>query len=70
MAAIACLINGTASTNGGAAFSAQVSKSAAAGKLLSATATRNEVFANGTDFTDTSEIGPCIEAPFLVDGFE
>jgi hypothetical protein len=64
------IVNGTASTNGGAAFSAQVSKSAAAGKLLSATATRNEVFANGTDLTDTSEIGPCIEAPFLVDGFE
>lgn len=64
------IVNGTPSTNGGAAFSAQVPKSAAAGKLLSATATRNEVFANGTDLTDTSEIGPCIEAPFLVDGFE
>ncbi len=64
------ITNGTASTNGGGIFIAQVLKSFAFGKQLSATATRLEDLNPGIDFTDTSEIGPCFGAPLFSDGFE
>lgn len=64
------ITNGSANTNGSGAFFAQVLKTLAFGKQLSATATRVEVLTQGTDFTDTSEIGPCFAAPLFLDGFE
>jgi hypothetical protein len=64
------ITNGTATSNGGGVFIANVLKTVSAGKQLSATATRIETITNGIDYTDTSEIGPCFEAPLFTDGFE
>lgn len=64
------ITNAPPGENGSASFNASVLKHLAYGKQLSATATRVELIAPSSDFTDTSEYGTCVEAPWVVDGFE